>query len=92
VGSATPPDAERSWLGRGGREPRVFEDLESAGLGLSAGYKLSLKTVADLEIQDKPLELLDGSNLLYLLSEHTGMAAKIEPPEDWVDPEGAVVA
>jgi hypothetical protein len=24
--------------------------------------------------------------LLYLLAEHAGMEAKIEPPDDWVDP------
>ncbi len=30
---------------------------------------------------DKPLELLSGTNLLYLLKEHAGMNAKIEPPE-----------
>jgi restriction system protein len=35
----------------------------------------------------KPLELLDGPNLLYLLQEHAGIEAKIEVPEDWVDPE-----
>jgi restriction system protein len=35
----------------------------------------------------KPVELLDGANLLYLLSEHAGMEAKIEIPEDWTDPE-----
>src|SRR5574337_2119353 len=35
----------------------------------------------------KPIELLSGSNLLYLLSEHAGIEAKIEPLEDWVDPE-----
>ncbi|MEV6827968.1 restriction endonuclease [Amycolatopsis sp. NPDC051102] len=29
----------------------------------------------------KPLELIDGSNLLYLLTEHAGMEAKIVPPE-----------
>ena len=34
----------------------------------------------------KPLELIDGSNLLYLLDEHAGVKAKIEPPEDWQDP------
>lgn len=34
----------------------------------------------------KPLELIDGGNLLYLLKEHTGIDAKIEAPEDWVDP------
>jgi restriction system protein len=34
----------------------------------------------------KPLELLSGSNLLYLLQEHADMDARIEPPDDWVDP------
>jgi restriction system protein len=34
----------------------------------------------------KPLELIDGGNLLYLLQEHAGIKAKIEPPDDWVDP------
>ena len=34
----------------------------------------------------KPLELIDGANLLYLLHEHAEIDAKIEPPEDWVDP------
>lgn len=34
----------------------------------------------------KPLELIDGGNLLYLLLEHAGIEAKIEVPEDWVDP------
>lgn len=34
----------------------------------------------------KPLELIDGSNLLYLLHEHAEIDAKIEAPEDWVDP------
>ncbi len=33
----------------------------------------------------KPIELLDGSNLLYLLKEHAGIDAKIEVPEGWVD-------
>ncbi len=48
---------------------------------------------ASFEFADgKPLELLDGNNLLYLLSEHAGVEAKIEPPEDWVDPESAATA
>jgi restriction system protein len=34
----------------------------------------------------KPLELIDGGNLLYLLKEHAGMDAKIDVPDDWVDP------
>ena len=33
----------------------------------------------------KPIELISGSNLLYLLREHAGVEAKIEPPEEWVD-------
>ena len=36
--------------------------------------------------QNKPIELLDGAHLLYLLSEHAGIEAKIMPPEDWKDP------
>jgi restriction system protein len=27
----------------------------------------------------KPLELIDGSNLLYLLAEHAGIKARIDP-------------
>lgn len=34
----------------------------------------------------KPLELLSGSHLLYLLQEHAGIGAKIEVPETWRDP------
>jgi len=37
--------------------------------------------------KDKPLELLSGTNLLYLLMEHAGVDAKIEPPEHWVEPK-----
>jgi restriction system protein len=33
----------------------------------------------------KPIELISGANLLYLLREHAGVDAKIEPPEDWID-------
>lgn len=36
--------------------------------------------------EGKPLELLSGTNLLYLLAEHAGIEAKIEPPENWKDP------
>jgi restriction system protein len=34
----------------------------------------------------KPIELLSGSHLLYLLVEHAGIEAKIVPPDDWKDP------
>jgi restriction system protein len=37
--------------------------------------------------EGKPLELLSGTNLLYLLKEHAGIDAKIEPPEHWVEPK-----
>jgi restriction system protein len=33
----------------------------------------------------KPVELITGSNLLYLLKEHASIEAKIEIPDDWVD-------
>ena len=38
--------------------------------------------------KDKPLELLSGSNLLYLLKTHADVDAKIEPPEHWQEPQG----
>jgi restriction system protein len=41
--------------------------------------------------QGKPLELLSGANLLYLLEKHAGIEAKIEPPEEWVDPAPALI-
>ncbi|MGH9090910.1 MAG: restriction endonuclease [Acidimicrobiales bacterium] len=36
---------------------------------------------------DKPLELLDGANLLALLADHAGIEAQIVPPVTWHDPE-----
>lgn len=36
--------------------------------------------------QNKPIELIDGANLLYLLEEHTGVTARIQAPDDWRDP------
>jgi restriction system protein len=36
--------------------------------------------------QNKPIELIEGANLLYLLETHCGIMARIEPPEDWRDP------
>ena len=35
----------------------------------------------------KPLELISGSQLLYLLAEHAGIEARIVPPDDWKDPQ-----
>lgn len=35
----------------------------------------------------KPIELIDGRGLLYLLKEHANLSAKIEMPDDWVDPK-----
>jgi restriction system protein len=34
----------------------------------------------------KPIELLTGSDLMYLLAEHADIDARIDPPEDWHDP------
>ena len=59
---------------------------EGASKGIlvtTSGYGKSSFTFAD----GKPLELLSGTNLLYLLAEHAGIEARIQAPEDWVDPE-----
>ncbi len=58
---------------------------EGASKGIlvtTSGYGKASFQFAD----GKPLELLGGSNLLYLLHEHAGIEARIEPPEDWIDP------
>jgi restriction system protein len=36
--------------------------------------------------EGKPIELLSGSNLLYLLEKHAGIQATIKAPEGWKDP------
>jgi restriction system protein len=41
-------------------------------------------------ITNKPLELITGGQLLYLLEEHSGVKARIEFPEDWQDPAGLI--
>ncbi|MCI1978383.1 MAG: restriction endonuclease [Bifidobacteriaceae bacterium] len=38
--------------------------------------------------KNKPLELIDGPNLLWLLKTHAGVDAKIIPPDNWKDPVG----
>jgi len=58
---------------------------EGASKGIlvtTSGYGKAAFEFAD----GKPMELLSGSNLLYLLEEHAGIQAKIEVPDDWVDP------
>lgn len=36
--------------------------------------------------RNKPIELIDGPGLLYMLREHAGVEARIETPETWRDP------
>ncbi len=58
---------------------------EGAGKGIlvtTSGYGKAAYDFA----QNKPLELLTGSNLLSLLEEHAGIQARIDMPEDWKDP------
>jgi restriction system protein len=40
---------------------------------------------------NKPLQLISGGELLYLLDEHTGVKAKIEFPDEWIDPRPDLV-
>ena len=34
----------------------------------------------------KPLQMISGGELLYLLEQHAGVKAKIEFPDEWIDP------
>lgn len=57
---------------------------EGAAKGIlvtTSGYGPSTYAFA----KDKPLELITGGNLLSLLSEHAGIEAKIDFPNEWID-------
>lgn len=65
----------------------LFGTMQNEGASKGILVSTSGYGKASFEFADgKPLELLSGSNLLYLLEEHAGIEARIEPPEDWVDP------
>src|SRR5206468_2718015 len=65
----------------------LFGTMQNEGASKGILVTTSGYGKASFEFADgKPLELLSGSNLLYLLAEHAGIEARIEPPEDWVDP------
>lgn len=57
--------------------------------GASKGILVTTSTYGQASyefVNNKPLELIDGSNLLSLLRDHAGLEAKIIPPDDWQDP------
>ncbi len=65
----------------------LFGTLQNEGaskgiLVTTSGYGQSSFEFA----QNKPIELIDGANLLYLLAEHAGVEARIVPPDEWTDP------
>ena len=69
----------------------LFGTLQNEGASKGILVTTSGYGKASFEFAEgKPIELLSGSNLLSLLSEHAGIDAKIEPPEDWVDPVGDI--
>ncbi len=58
---------------------------EGASKGIlvtTSGYGKASYDFAD----GKPIELFDGTNLLYLLETHVDIKARIQPPDDWQDP------
>lgn len=65
----------------------LFGTMQNEGASKGVLVTTSGYGKASFEFADgKPLELLSGTHLLYLLAEHAGIEARIEPPEDWVDP------
>lgn len=69
----------------------LFGTMQNEGASKGILVTTSGYGKASFEFADgKPLELLSGSHLLYLLAEHAGIEARIEPPDDWVDPAGDI--
>jgi restriction endonuclease Mrr len=65
----------------------LFGTLQNEGASKGILVTTSGYGAASFEFaQNKPIELIDGANLLYLLETYTGMTARIEPPDDWQDP------
>ena len=65
----------------------LFGTLQNEGASKGILVTTSGFGAASFEFaKNKPIELLDGSNLLYLLAEHAGIDARIEVPDDWQDP------
>jgi restriction system protein len=65
----------------------LFGTLQNEGaskgiLVTTSGYGAASHEFAN----GKPIELIDGGGLLYLLQDHAGVQARIEPPDDWKDP------
>ena len=65
----------------------LFGTMQNEGASKGILVTTSGYGKASFEFADgKPIELLSGSNLLYLLAEHAGVEAKIEMPDNWRDP------
>jgi restriction system protein len=65
----------------------LFGTLQNEGASKGILVTTSGYGAASFEFaQNKPIELIDGANLLYLLETYTGITARIEPPDDWKDP------
>jgi restriction system protein len=65
----------------------LFGTLQNEGASKGILVTTSGYGAASFEFaQNKPIELIEGANLLYLLETHCGLKARIEPPKDWHDP------
>src|SRR6266496_2000853 len=65
----------------------LFGTLQNEGASKGILVTTSGYGKASFEFAEgKPLELLSGSHLLFLLELHAGVKAKIVVPDDWKDP------
>ena len=65
----------------------LFGTLQNEGASKGILVTTSGYGKASFEFAEgKPIELLSGSNLLYLLAQHAGLEARIVVPDDWKDP------
>ncbi len=65
----------------------LYGTLQNEGASKGILVTTSSYGAASFEFaQNKPIELIEGANLLYLLETHAGIKARIEPPDDWRDP------
>ncbi len=66
----------------------LFGTLQNEGASKGILVTTSSYGQASFEFaKNKPIELLEGANLLYLLKEYADIDAKITPPDSWTDSE-----
>lgn len=80
--SELPSGGQHHCVANSGRLPSTTGDAVFQRIVTTSGYGAASFDFAN----NKPIELIEGPHLLYLLETHAGIKARIEVHDDWRDP------